>query len=115
MDWTASNYDCSSWLEGQAGLGFGKDQVTELDNGCVTYYFRKDFHLWQDPINYSEWHLKVRYDDGFVAYINGREVARRNMPVGDINYDTRAVVPYESPGFEDIVVTGYLTDCDDAS
>ncbi len=33
-----------------------------------------------DPANYSSLQLQMQYEDGFVAYINGQEVARRNAP-----------------------------------
>ena len=28
--------------------------------------------------------LKMRYDDGFVAWLNGTEIARRNAPAGPV-------------------------------
>ena len=34
----------------------------------------------QATINFERLDLKMRYDDGFVAYINGVEVLRRNAP-----------------------------------
>jgi hypothetical protein len=35
--------------------------------------------------------LEVMYDDGFVAYLNGVEVARRSMPYGPVTYQTLAL------------------------
>ncbi len=34
--------------------------------------------------------MPINYDDGFVAYLNGTEVARRNVPAGTLNYDAVA-------------------------
>ena len=34
--------------------------------------------------------LHMRYDDGFVAYLNGREVARANAPLGQPSWDSLA-------------------------
>lgn len=34
--------------------------------------------------------MPLNYDDGFVAYLNGTEVARRNVPAGTLNYDAVA-------------------------
>jgi hypothetical protein len=34
--------------------------------------------------------LRMKYDDGFIAYINGEEVARRNAPVGTPAFDGTA-------------------------
>ncbi|HVR76228.1 MAG TPA: chitobiase/beta-hexosaminidase C-terminal domain-containing protein, partial [Planctomycetota bacterium] len=33
-----------------------------------------------DPSSFDSLVLRIRYDDGFVAWLNGREVARRNAP-----------------------------------
>jgi hypothetical protein len=35
--------------------------------------------------------LRMRYDDGFVAYLNGVEVARRNAPAGTFGPDAAAI------------------------
>jgi hypothetical protein len=42
-------------------------------------YLRVPFSV-ASPANLSSLTLKMKYDDGFVAYINGTEVARRNAP-----------------------------------
>jgi len=34
--------------------------------------------------------MTVVYDDGFVAYLNGEEIARGNMPAGVVRFDTAA-------------------------
>ena len=44
-----------------------------------TAYVRYQFNL-VDPSQLTRLTLRLRYDDGFVAYLNGTEVARRNAP-----------------------------------
>ena len=39
---------------------------------------------------FDELSLHVRYDDGFIAYLNGVEVSRRNAPAGAVNFDANA-------------------------
>jgi hypothetical protein len=39
--------------------------------------------------------LNVRYDDGFVAYVNGEEVGREGMPLGDATELTAATAAIE--------------------
>jgi hypothetical protein len=34
--------------------------------------------------------MAVQYDDGFVAYLNGQEIARRNVPGGGLSYNATA-------------------------
>ncbi len=59
------------------------------NNKFITTYFRKSFNL----DNYSELislNISLLVDDGAVAYLNGNEIGRINMPDGAINYLTRA-------------------------
>ncbi|MDH4238081.1 MAG: aryl-sulfate sulfotransferase [Phycisphaerae bacterium] len=52
------------------------DQMSGIMASC---YIRIPFTLDTDPNELSSITLKIRYDDGFVAYINGRELARDNL------------------------------------
>jgi hypothetical protein len=55
--------------------------------------------------------LKVRYQDGFIAYLNGTEVARRNAPA-DARFDSEALLPRsaaEALSAESIDVSGFLS------
>ena len=95
-DWTSSNYDDSSWNQGSAPLGYGDGGMnTTLDfggdsgNKVISYYFRQSFDL-SDPSGIQRLELNLVRDDGAVVYLNGREVARDNMPEGPITTDTRA-------------------------
>ncbi len=45
----------------------------------ASLYLRIPFEA-ADPAAFGVLKLRARYDDGFVAYLNGREVARRNSP-----------------------------------
>ncbi len=45
----------------------------------ATAYIRIPFTA-VNPTSYESLVLKMRYDDGFVAYLNGVQVARRNAP-----------------------------------
>ena len=40
--------------------------------------------------------FSIDYDDGFVVYINGQEVARANLPAGTPDYDTGASSSHEA-------------------
>ncbi len=46
-------------------------------------YLRVPFTLPRPAADYEEVLAKVRYDDGFILYLNGTEVARRNAPAGE--------------------------------
>jgi hypothetical protein len=104
-------FDDSAWTSvtsGPGGIGYergsGYQQYLSIDLGAQMYnkqatcYIRIPFTV--SSTAYSNLLLKMRYDDGFIAYLNGTEVARRNFTgtpqwnsVGDTdNPDAAAVV-----------------------
>jgi hypothetical protein len=84
-------FDDSAWMPATGGVGFFdrgspyrafvrldlKEQMYKLWNSC---YMRLPFVFPRDVQNVVSLTLKIRYDDGFVAYLNGTEIARRNCP-----------------------------------
>jgi hypothetical protein len=105
--WKESGYDDSSWNSGGAMLGFGENYiVTTLPSGFITYYFRTTFTLNDDPSTIQSLTLLANYDDGFVAYINGQEVTRRQLPPGTITY-TSTASSHESGDFEEIDISSH--------
>jgi hypothetical protein len=74
----------TTWLEGPGGLGYGDgDDATvlgDMQNKYSTLYARRSFEISTqlDPTQHLV--LVVDFDDGFVAYLDGREIARANAP-----------------------------------
>ena len=65
---------------GSTGLsGLIETNVESMRNSSTSAYLRVPFNV-SDPSTYESLTLEVSYDDGFVAYLNGTEVARRNAP-----------------------------------
>ncbi len=93
--WKNILYNDTSWTSGNGPLGYGFDAATVLSYGGVdnnkypTYYFRKHFTV-NDVTAIKTLMLKVLRDDGCVVYINGCEVGRSNMPLGNLTYSTYA-------------------------
>jgi hypothetical protein len=80
--WTRKDFDASKWKTGPAGFGVKnsdvKTELTRERNKPASIYLRREFTIDQaDRI--TELGLMVDYRDGFIAYINGREVARQNV------------------------------------
>jgi 3',5'-cyclic AMP phosphodiesterase CpdA len=108
LNWGQECYNDSSWSSGNAELGYGDgDETTLLQSGHTTYYFRSTFLV--DDLEYaSSMILYVNYDDAFVAYINGFEVARSaNMPAGPPTYPTLALSEHEGGTFEFYNITWF--------
>jgi beta-glucanase (GH16 family) len=86
--WNRPGFADRSWRAGRAQLGFGDgDEATRLGGRQVTTYFRTTFHADVALTSATMWLL---VDDGAVAYVNGAEVARDNMPSGRIGATTKA-------------------------
>lgn len=94
--WRELGFSDTTWASGPAELGYGDATVvTSISYGPNSsakypcYYFRRVFNV-SDPGIFSDLSLRVLKDDGCVVYLNGQEVARYNMPTGDIAYSTYA-------------------------
>src|SRR2546422_11702251 len=73
-----------SWLSGSGGFGYGDDDdttvLTDMLNGYSTVYIRRSFEVTSQVETNCHLTLVIDFDDGFVAYLDGAEVARRNAP-----------------------------------
>lgn len=115
--WRGVSFSDTSWLSGPGQFGYGDgDEATLIRFGTdankyPTTYFRHTFNLL-DASAVTELTLKVLRDDGAVAYVNGTEVFRNNMPAGTIAYSTYAsgTTPDESTYFPATVDPALLRD-----
>ncbi len=94
--WRSPDYIDSGWASGDGDFGLAEapddSKLTFIPTitAPVTTYFRKDFIINDEPGLLTQLELHADYNDGFVAYINGQEVARRSMPPGPPEPDTLA-------------------------
>lgn len=100
-DWFLPTFDDQAWLEGRGGIGYGDDDDrTEIDP--VTSLFMRQTFLITDPSIIVKTVLNMDYDDAFVAYLNGSEIARANIGVvGDHpRHDEYANAPREAQMYQ---------------
>ena len=86
--WTQVVFDDSNWRNGTTGVGYerssgyedyiGLDMESELYGQNPSVYIRIPFDYDGAPI--STLRLRMKYDDGFVAYLNGTRIASINAP-----------------------------------
>jgi len=82
--WAQEDLDDSSWQAGTTGVGYNYPGLIGLDvstmrNSNTTVYIRVPFTV-EDPSAIRVLTLRMSFDDGMIAYINGHEVARLNAP-----------------------------------
>ena len=83
QSWTEIGFDDSSWEEGRTGIGYERSGSnyapllnSRVPSGTRGFYARIEFDA--DVSNLNALTLKMRYDDGFIAYLNGTRVADGN-------------------------------------
>ena len=88
-------YNDRTWTQGANGVGYERN----TNNNNITYnpfikinvssqmssrtscFVRIPFSVQQEDLDtWNRMILKMRYDDGFIAYLNGREVSKTNAP-----------------------------------
>lgn len=98
--WYNTNFNDASWQTGTGPFGFGSftnvtpapvtgtNMATQMQNLTPTMYLRKSFTATSAQAARTEaLLLDVQFNDGFVCYLNGVEVARRNAgPVNQFTY-----------------------------
>jgi hypothetical protein len=78
----------STWVNAPGGFGYGDDAISGeatrvspgMSNIHTTVYIRRTFTTTPALDTNANLILTVDYDDGFVAYLDGVEMARRNVP-----------------------------------
>lgn len=89
LTWAQVGFDDSAWTAGQAAVGYDEnpdyrehfttDVGPQMNEVSTTAYIRVPF-AGGGPRSVERLTLWVKYDDGFVAYLNGIRVASANAP-----------------------------------
>ncbi|KXK41975.1 MAG: spore coat protein CotH [Bacteroidetes bacterium OLB11] len=78
------------------GMGYGdNDDNTILPNGTRSVYMRKIFNI-VDTSQIASVIFCMDYDDGFIAYLNGVEIARANLNGNPPNYNNITPTDHEA-------------------
>ena len=94
--WRFLSFDDSNWNNGNSGFGYAdNDDNTNIPPGTISVYLRKKIQI-SDISKISRLILDIDYDDGFVAYINGVEVARANISGSPPSYDSTTLIDHEA-------------------
>jgi hypothetical protein len=87
--WTQAGFDDAGWTSGATGVGYdrnpdylpllGTNVASQMDNINTSAYIRIPFTV-TNPSAYNGLVLRMKYDDGYLAYLNGTLVASKNAP-----------------------------------
>jgi hypothetical protein len=91
-NWRELGFNDAAWLSGTRSVGFDRNSdginlapyigrtlsVGEMSNTQTTAYTRFNFNV-TGAAQLTSLALDLRFDDGFIAYLNGREIARANF------------------------------------
>ncbi len=97
-NWKTLGFDASGWLAGASGIGYGdSDDATFTPINTLSVFMRKTFTLNNIESLESLW-LHIDFDDAFVAYLNGTEIARQGIgQAGEVvPFDKKADVSHEA-------------------
>jgi outer membrane protein assembly factor BamB len=78
-DWIQPDFKDQKWGTSAAGFGYNDDDnntvLNNMKNRYSSVYIRKSFNITK-PDNIQELGLIIKYDDAFIAYLNGKEILR---------------------------------------
>jgi O-glycosyl hydrolase len=110
--WTSPDIDDSTWEPDTAPVGYGNGNESTVipppatGPAPTTVYLRHDFQTNGEPaINLK---ARLRFRDGVVAYLNGQEFYRANLPAGAVGSTTFATVSTGSESALTPVVSGNI-------
>ena len=109
LTWTQPNFDDSTWIHGADGVGFDAatgfedyfsiDVEAQMFNTVTSAFVRIPFNL-DNPYAAIGMRLRMQYDDGYVAYLNGTPISLRNTAIDHVWNSAARTTRRETLGIE---------------
>jgi hypothetical protein len=98
-NWRDVGFNDASWQTGQTGIGYGdgddRTELTGMAGNYISFAARRVESFTQAEIDaFGELFLEISYDDSFVLWVNGTEIARG----GDLPGNPGQNVAHDTPG-----------------
>ncbi|MBE0655165.1 MAG: CotH kinase family protein, partial [Bacteroidales bacterium] len=95
--WTDIEFNDTNWPQGPSGFGYADNDDATILPQTISVFLRKSF-LIDDTSDVHSVVLHIDFDDGFVAYLNGIEIARSNIGTPGIrpSYNQTAITYREA-------------------
>jgi hypothetical protein len=114
---TDPSFNDSTWISGTRGVGYERGSgyasliginINAQMNNNTSCYVRIPFTVdAADLTGFNFMRLKIRYDDGFVAYINGEEIHRATF-TGTPYWNSNASGNHEADSLESFNVSDHI-------
>ncbi|MBN2614044.1 MAG: CotH kinase family protein [Bacteroidales bacterium] len=78
FNWNDTAFIDSLWGQGAGGIGYGDNDDNTVIDPVVSLFMRIEFTI-RDTSAICDALFYIDYDDGFIAYINGNEIAREGI------------------------------------
>jgi hypothetical protein len=111
-DWYMPGFDDSSWTIDTSRIGYGNGmEEVVIPQTSSSLYLRYYFNV-SNPDAVNEMSFVVDFDDGFIAYLNGKEILRKNVDasVEKPPFDAIANRSHELEMTQNLPVLGYYFD-----
>ena len=95
---------------GALGGGLQTNISSSMLGKNASLWLRASFQI-DDPNAYRSMQLRMKYEDGFVAYLNGHEVVRRNAPAA-VGWDSAALADRlitDASGYVAFSLSGFMS------
>jgi hypothetical protein len=114
----ATDFDDSAWMQGSGAVGYENgtgyennikidvgDQMVDKQTSC---YIRIPFTVNMNEIlEFNVFQLNMLYDDGFVAFLNGTQIAQSNAPQ-NLAWNAQAEANHEADAWETFTIPNLL-------
>src|SRR5438045_1757052 len=105
--WRGLTYNDSTWLTGNGAFWYdtdtnpgtaysGSTQLIDMQGGYTCIFLRRNFVI-TNTADVGIMTLSALCDDGYIAWINGVEVGRYNMPLGEMGYTNISLAALAEP------------------
>jgi hypothetical protein len=106
-NWQTPAFNDQLWQEGRGGLGYGDGDDRTVISPVISVFLRRKFTITnRDKIKDALLHID--YDDGYIAYLNGVEVARAFMPAGTAPFNQASAGLHEAVLYQGQAPEGIL-------
>ena len=82
--------------------------INQMHEKHASFYTRIPFSI-DDPAQLESITLKLKYDDGFVAFLNGVEVARDKAP-NNVAWNSNATGIHDASEWESFAITAFMSE-----